>query len=194
MFYRKICCFLQSPVSLFCRERFYMFQVNENVIYGNHGVCRITDCGKLSISIADKDKMYYTLQPIYQNETVIYAPVDNCRIVMRYVMSKEDVEELIREIPDIETLWVVNERERELQYKTALKSCDCRELVKIIKTIYKRREARIQNGKKVTAIDERYYRMVADQLNGELAFVLNIDKDNVDSYISSRLHQEKIEN
>lgn len=164
-----------------------MFHVNDSIIYGNHGVCRITDCGRIAISMADKDRIYYTLQPIYQNETVIYAPVDNCKTVMRYVITKEEAENLIGDIPKIDSMWIVNEREREVLYKSALKTCDCRELVKIIKTIYQRKEARIQSGKKVTAVDERYFRMVEEQLYGELAFVLDIDKESVDSYITERI-------
>lgn len=164
-----------------------MFQVNDYIIYGSHGVCRITDVGTLSISIADKDKVYYTLQPVYQNETIIYAPVDNCRVVMRPVITKEEAEELIADIPMIETIWIANEREREVRYKETVKTCDCRELVKIIKTIYQRKEERIQSGKKVTAIDERYFRVVGDQLYGELAFVLDIEKENVETYISERI-------
>ena len=168
-----------------------MFQVNDLIVYGNHGVCKVEDVGTLSISMADKHKQYYTLRPVYQREAVIYAPVDNNKTIMRFVLSKEEVENLIQDIPNIESAWVGNERERETQYRTALQTCDCRELVKIIKTLYHRKKSRIQDGKKVTVVDEKYFRQAEEQLYGELAFALEMPKDEVGAYIADSIEQKK---
>ena len=167
-----------------------MFEVNDVIIYGNHGVCKIIDRGPLSISMADKEKEYYTLCPLYQSEAVIYVPVDGNKTVMRYVMSKEETEELIRDIPRLEANWSANEREREMQYRGAIKSCDCRELVKVIRTLYERRRSRMQNGKKATAVDEKYFKIAEEQLYQELAYVLKMKKDEVSPYIAECI-QEK---
>lgn len=167
-----------------------MFEVNDVIIYGNHGVCKIIDRGPLSISMADKEKEYYTLCPLYQQEAVIYVPVDGNKTVMRYVMSREETEELIRDIPRLEANWSSNEREREMQYRGAIKSCDCRELVKVIRTLYERRRMRLQNGKKATAIDEKYFKIAEEQLYQELAYVLKMKKDEVSPYLAECI-QEK---
>lgn len=167
-----------------------MFQVNDTVIYGNHGVCRITEIGTLSISMADKQKQYYTLRPVYQPSAVIYAPVENPKTLMRPVISKEEAENLIREVPGIDSVWIANEKEREHQYKAALQTCDCRELVKIIKTLYMRKAARIQNGKKVTAVDEKYFRLAEAQLYEELAYALGMEKSQIAPYISDCILQQ----
>lgn len=164
-----------------------MFQVNDVVIYGNHGVCRITAIGTLAMSMADRHKTYYTLRPVYQQTAVIYAPVDNPKTIMRKIISREEAEELIKEVPLIESVWIVNEKEREFQYKAALQTCDCRELVKIIKTLYLRKKSRIQNGKKVTAVDEKYFRLAETQLYEELAYTLQMEKEQVAPYITSCL-------
>ncbi len=166
-----------------------MFEVNDTVIYGNHGVCRITEIGTLSLSMADKQKQYYTLRPVYQPSAVIYAPVENPKTLMRPVISKEEAEQLIKEVPDIDSVWIANEKEREHQYKAALQTCDCRELVKIIKTLYMRKAARIQNGKKVTAVDEKYFRLAEAQLYEELAYALDMEKSQIAPYISDHVIQ-----
>lgn len=168
-----------------------MFQVNDLIVYGNHGVCKVENVGTLSISMADKQKQYYTLRPVYQHESVIYAPVDNNKTIMRFVLSKEEVEDLIQDIPNIESAWIGNEREREVQYRAALQTCDCRELVKIIKTLYHRKKSRIQDGKKVTVVDEKYFRQAEEQLYGELAFALEMPKDEVGAYIADSIEQKK---
>lgn len=72
-----------------------MFQVNDVVVYGNHGVCKIMDVGPLSMSLADKDTIYYTLCPVYQRETLFYAPVDNQKVLIRPLITKEEAEKLI---------------------------------------------------------------------------------------------------
>lgn len=168
-----------------------MFQENDAVVYGNKGVFRVTNVGKLSMGIADKDRIYYTLSPVYRPETVIYVPVDNEKVIMRQVVSKEEAEKLVREIPQIETVWITNEREREQQYKEVLRSGDCRELIKIIKTLYQRKRSRIQKGKKAMAVDERYFRQAEEQLYEELAFALEIGKDKVQTYIRKCLPKDK---
>lgn len=42
----------------------------------------------------------------------------------------------VEEIKDIEELWVSDEKTREITYKEAFRKHDCREYVRIIKTIY----------------------------------------------------------
>lgn len=168
-----------------------MFQVNDVVIYGHHGVCEITKIGTLEMPMADKKKLYYTLRPVYHKDSSVYAPVENRKIIMRPVISKETAEELIQHIPEIETVWIMNEKAREVQFKEALQTCDCEELVKIIKTLYQRKQQRLESGKKVTVVDEKYFRQAEEKLYEELAFVLDMDKNKVGQYISE--HMEALE-
>ena len=69
-------------------------------------------------------------------------------------------------------------------------SGNCRELVKIIKTLYNRKAARAQRGKRGTAVDERYFRMAEEQLYGELAYVLGMEKSAMPEYIARCIHEE----
>ena len=74
-----------------------MYKVDDLVVYGKNGVCRINGIGKIAIS--DSDRLYYTLVPVYKNEEVIYAPVENGKIVMRHIISREEAKALIKRIP-----------------------------------------------------------------------------------------------
>ncbi|MDD6207182.1 MAG: CarD family transcriptional regulator [Clostridiales bacterium] len=169
-----------------------MFQVNDIVVYGKHGVCKVTDVGTLSMSMVDKDELYYTLRPVYQKDAVIYAPIENNKTVMRSVISKQEAKKLINEIDDIETVRTGNEQEREAQYRVALRNCDCRELVKIIKTLYLKNKSRTKSGKKAMAVDERYFRLAENQLNEELAYVLGMNKEEVTDYIANCVSEKKV--
>ncbi len=165
-----------------------MFNVGEYVIYGSQGVCRVESIGPLELSGISKDKQYYTLSPIYQAESKVYAPVDNNKVVMRHILTKSEVEALIGRICDIDTIIVANDRLRETVYKEALHTCNCEDLIKIIKTIYIRKQDRIREGKKSTNSDERYLKLAESALYGEFALVLDMKRDEVESYITSSVN------
>ncbi len=81
-------------------------------------------------------------------------PADSEKIIMRYVISRQEAEQLIGEIDGMDMIPIDNERQREETLKKALRTCDTRQWVRVIKTINVRREKRLAQGKKVTAGDE----------------------------------------
>ena len=127
-----------------------MFQKDDFVIYGNNGVCIVKDIGPLDIPGIPSGRIYYTLVPYYSKDTQIFTPADSDKVVIRPLICKEAIMQLIEEIPDIELLWIKDEKQRETQYKETLRKCDCRELIRIIKTIYQRMQNRLAEGKKMT--------------------------------------------
>ncbi len=108
---------------------------------------------------------------------------------MRPVISRQEARKLVKEIPSIELLVITDEKKREERYKETMRTCDCREFVSIIKTIYTRKQERLAEGKKVTASDEKYFNMAEDKLYGELAIALGMEKCKVKEFI-----KEKVEN
>ncbi len=174
-----------------------MFQIGELIIHGTNGVCEVAEITKLSMPGADNDRMYYVLRPYYQKGGKIFSPVDSDKVLMRKVITKDEVEQLLEEMPTIGTLWVENERLRENQYKECVRTGDCRELVKIIKTLYTRKMDRMAQGKQVTSTDEQYLKIAEDSLYSEMAIALGIPRDKVKEYIISYLkkwdeEQEKL--
>lgn len=164
-----------------------MFETGTYIICGQHGVCRVEDVGTLKLSEASKDRTYYTLAQIYSRGGVVYVPADSDKIIMRPVISRKEAEALIDAMEEMEELWVENEKRREEVMKNALRTCDCKEWVRIIKTLYARKLARIAQGKKVTASDEKYLHAAEEYLYGELAVSLGMDKREVEQYIIDRI-------
>lgn len=130
-----------------------MFEIGEYIVYGVKGVCRIEDITHIDISGADKDRLYYVLAPVGDGSGRIYAPTDNQKITMRKVISREEADQLIEDMPKIEQLWVPDDRQREARYKEAMNTCDYRAWVSIVKTLYIRKQERTAQGKKITALD-----------------------------------------
>lgn len=160
-----------------------MFKVNDYVIYGSTGVCKVIGVGIPDMDYLKKDTEYYRLEAVYLKGSTIYTPVDSEKARIRPVLTKEEAEQLVGEIGSIEAVWSDNDKNREKEYKEAMLSNDCREWVKIIKTLFVRNKERKAEGKKITATDERYMHAAEENLYGELAISLGIPKDEVQQYI-----------
>ncbi len=163
-----------------------MFAIGDNVVYGSNGVCKIMNVGPLSFGGA-KDRLYYTMKPRYIKRSEIFSPTENNTMVMRKVMTKAEVDDFIRSIPDIKPLEIIEEKKRDQEYKQAVMTCDPATIISLMKTIRQRMEERIAEGKKVTASDSKYYHIAEDSLYGEFAISLDIEKDAVKDYIVSML-------
>ena len=160
-----------------------MFEVDGYIIYGGNGVCRVLDIGIPDINIADKKRQYYTLQQVYEKGSTIYTPVDNDKVIMRKIISKEEANDLINNIQSIEVLCFDDDAIPEEKYKEVMHKYDCKEWIKIIKTSYLRKEERLAEGKKGTAIDDKYLKMAEEYLYGEFAISLNMPKEQVKDFI-----------
>lgn len=168
-----------------------MYKKGEYIIYGHNGICRIDDITHLDIPGADRKRLYYVLTPLNTKGSRIYFPTDKENVHARRLMSEEDAWALLREIQDIDEIWVSNDKLREEKYKEALNSFDNRQWVGIIKTLYFRKQERIAQGKKMAAMDERYLKMAEDALYSEMAFVMGKEKDEIPSFIREYIERVK---
>ena len=119
-----------------------MFEKGDYIVYGATGICQVKEIGTLSMKAADKDRLYYTLEPLNSKGSSVYTPVDNTKVVIRRILSKKEAEQLICDIPHIEALWVENDKQREQVYRESARKCDCREWIRIIKERRLRRRMR----------------------------------------------------
>lgn len=161
-----------------------MFQIGEKIVYGSTGVCEVEDITRLQMEGVDKEKLYYLLVPLNEKRGRIYTPTDNKKVRMRKVLSKNEAQELVNGIDDMEQLDIAsNDKMKEEKYKEILKECDCHQFVRLIKTIYLRKQKLISMGKKLPVTDEKYLRKAEDSLYSELSVALDIDKDGMVNYI-----------
>lgn len=164
-----------------------MFQKGEYVVYGNVGVCEIIDITTIDSEDVPKDRLYYILHPYYQKGGKIFTPINNQKTIMRKIISKTEAIALIDSIFDIETLWIENDKMREEKYRECIKSCECREWIRIIKTLYLRKKERLAQGKKFTITDSKYLNQAEENLYSELSILLEIPKSEVKKYIEAKV-------
>lgn len=164
-----------------------MFEKGEYIVYGTSGVCEVTDIKNMDLKGIPKDKLFYVLTPYNQKSSTLFTQVDSTKTVMRKVLTKEQALELIDSMPEVEELYFANEKVREEKYKECIRSCDCEQCIRVIKTLYLRRDEKIAQGKKFAATDERYLKLAEDNLYSELSVALGMTKKEVQHYIEEKL-------
>lgn len=169
-----------------------MFKINELVVYGNEGVCRIEDVRNIDMAGIDNNKLYYILNPIYSPGKIVYAPIDT-KVIMRNVISSENALKLIDQIHEIDVEEINNTNLRELNdfYKSLINSHKCRDLFKLIRTVYAKEKDAAKNKKKLGQTDKNYMKVAEELLHGEFAAALGIPKDDVKNYIKNRVQEQK---
>lgn len=171
-----------------------MYKINDIVTYGTTGVCKIIDIRKQKIG--KKEMQYYILQPSFQKTATVYVPIANEALVAKIkpVMSKQEINILIKAMPEIGSEWIDDENKRAERFKEIINSCDKTEIVKLIKTIYFHQQALFSNGKKLRRMDEIFLQEAEALLYNEFATVLNIKPEEVLPMIIKELDWKKRQN
>ncbi len=169
-----------------------MFQPGEYIHHATSGLCRVDEITKLDLSGSDHDRLYYKLTPVDVRGSTVYTPVDNHKVAMRPVITTEQAKVLIQSIPSIEAFHSSDDKVREQMFKEAIHSVDCRDWVRVIKTLYERKQSRLSRGKKTTSTDEKYFRSAQDKLHGEIAFALGMRKEDVEGYIEKLILDDPV--
>ncbi len=167
-----------------------MFQVNDVIIYGAQGVCKIADMEQKTIGGVKKS--YFVLKPVNDKGSTIFVPVDNEHVLkkMRQLLTKDKIHKLIDSMPEENAVWVENENERKALYKNIIAKGDHLELVKMIKAIYAHKKEREAEGKRLHMSDERFFKDAEQILYNEFQYVLDLSgKDDLMAYIFERIEK-----
>ncbi len=166
-----------------------MYQEGDFVVKANNGVCRIDKIMHLDLPNVSRDKLYYLMIPQEDKSMKLYVPVEGKEDELRAVITEEEAWNLIRKIPKIEAAWIANDKLREQEYKEVIKSCQPELLVGVIKNIYHRKRLRSEQGKKSTAVDERYFKIAENTLYSELAFAVGKEKGEMQQLIAETINE-----
>lgn len=161
-----------------------MFTVGDYIVYGTDGICIVKDISQIDIPGAPSGRTYYLLSPVGVRESKIYSPVDNTKVVIRKIISKEEAAELLKKLDAIQEIPVTDDKVMEQQYKEMIASCDLMQLFSLVKTIRKKQNKRISEGKKITSTDDRYLRRAQEAICSELMLALDKDREEVLELVS----------
>ena len=164
-----------------------MFEKGAMVYYGTAGVCRVDDICKSPFDKND-ERMYYVLAPDnFDNGTIIYAPAEGGKVMLRALMTAGEADELLGALAALAPIEVVNEKHRREEYRNALKDGTPLSMGKIIKTIYVRKKNAVKMQKRMSDTDAEFDKIARRSLAGELAYVLNVTAAYSESMINTAM-------
>ena len=167
-----------------------MLAVGKMVMYGKNGVCRVNEI--VDKKIGRENRKYYVLEPAYKPGLTFFVPVgQEENLKMHSVLSADEIYELIHTMPALSELEIDDERRRREEFDALITGGDRKDLIRIIKTIYKIRQDRENNGKKLCAKDEQIYAQAQKILYDEFAVVLKIKPDQVVPMIINEIEVER---
>ena len=163
------------------------YEINDTILYGSQGVCKIT--GTVQKDFGGSIMDYYTLQPVYSDNSVIYVPMHNEALLrkMRRVLSSEEIYALIQAMPREEAFWIEDENKRKETCRDILSRGDRTELIRAIKALYLHQQELQEKGRKLHVSDERFLKDAEKMLYDEFALVLNIREEDVLPFIMEQI-------
>ena len=161
-----------------------MYKINDYVVY-RKDICKIKNIREKYYN----DEDYYILSSVTDPSLKINLPVSKGDILLRNLMSKDEVEEIIREIPNI-GLVETSDKFLEHEYRELMHSGTHRDLIKIIKTTYARNKERAESKRRIAEIDTTYFELAEKYLYNEFSIVLDLSFDDTKKYILDKVEKQ----
>ena len=154
-----------------------MYKINDYLVYGKD-VCKVEKIEEKKFNNED----YYLLRPLKNKTLKISAPVSDKANKIRELISKKELEKLIKKIPEISII-TTDDKFIENEYKKLLSTGTHEDLIKIIKTTYLRNKKRLDNNKKIAEKDKNYFELAEEYLYNEFSVVLGKNFEETKDYI-----------
>ena len=164
-----------------------MFKIGEKIVNRSGKVCEVVDIEEADYGVGLKT--YYVLSPCFTNNNslVLHTPVEQ-ESTLRKVMNKDDVEQLILSIPDIEVIWITNPKIRKTKFKELYISGEPKEILRLIKSFVKKKDEFKNDKKTLSFTDENFLTEIKTNLYYEISLALNLSFEQVDELISNKLN------
>ncbi len=147
-----------------------MYKVNDIVVY-RRDVCKIVGKHRSDFT----GEQCYLLVPYEKQDGSVkmQVPVANKGGHLRNLITKEEIDQLIKETPDIQRL-ANKPANMKSQYAALMKTNNVADLVCIIKTSYSRNKARREANKRMATVDDEYLQKAEKYLYAEIAVAMGM--------------------
>ena len=152
-----------------------MYQKNQYVVYGSHGVCLIADIEEKNID--HKAVQYYVLEPLSRSGAMYYVPIHNAVAVgkIRLPLTREMILSMTQ--AQGQDVWIAEENQRRLRYRELLGNTDPVALCCMVRRLHQHRQEQLELGRKFHVNDANFLKDAELLLVAEFAFVLGIDQE-----------------
>jgi len=165
-----------------------MYQTGDTVMHPSEGVCTIVDVRSIRFSGNDY-RDYYVLRPSMEKGSgTVYLPVTRGDIVLRRLLSRQDILNMIHNSSDYTGLWSDDNRVRKDRFTAILREGNYAKLIRMICEIHEHAALRIAEGKKLPSTDEHILSEAERLLHQEFAYVLKMSLEDTVQFILKELN------
>ena len=164
------------------------YSVGECVVYKSNGICLIKDVQQRKFAGTVRD--YYVLEAVFDRHSTWYVPTDSAELVssMDHLLSVDEIDTLIDRVErEEDDPWDDDYRRRTEAFGAIIKGGDRAKILALLKSLSLRKEEAEKNRRKLYVSDERILHSAEKMITEEFSYVLGIRRDEVASYIISRV-------
>lgn len=164
-----------------------MYQLGERVVYGIHGVCQVVAVEQRRVD--RKNLTYLALEPAGHGGSRFLIPAHNeaAMAKLRKILSAAEMEALLQEDGLHEGNWIPIESQRKQAYRELTAGADRRDILQMLCTVYRHKEAQFAAGKKVHQCDENFLRDGEKLIAGEIAVVMDLEYPQALAYLRQKV-------
>lgn len=161
-----------------------MYQKDDYVNYGAHGVCKIEDIRMMDFHAGAGMQNYYVVRPLNQEGATFYLPADNPKVQerMRPILTQEEIDGIILSVRDEKMPWIPDRKLRLTQFQKILSGRDERELLLLASCLHRQL---MEKG--LPSSELEILRRVERMIEQEFAFSLDMNTMNIGQYIREKL-------
>lgn len=164
-----------------------MYQPEDKVVYGIHGVCVVVGT---ELRTVDRKKVeYFVLEPVDQPGTRYYVPMHNPNATakLRPLLDATSLIALLHSEEAQRDAWIQDENQRKQRYRELINGGDRAALLSMIGSLHRHKEQLAAQGRKFHLCDENFLRDAEKLLNAEFSQVLGIEPGRVGEFIIQNL-------
>ena len=153
-----------------------MFSIDDKIIYGATGVCRIENI--IENELTGTVREYYVLRPVDTDKSIIYVPVDNEKLTsrMRAIPSANELKSMVKNSDNEQIEWIDNHMRRSEVFHEILNEGEIPRVLVLFRTLNARSVMMSKENKHLPKSDERIYKECQKLLCSEFSAILDIEQ------------------
>lgn len=164
-----------------------MFEIGELVVYGVHGVCRVTEMREQTVG--GKKQKYLVLKPVNSKATEYFVPTGNPAAMAKLfpLATREKLEALLASEEIRTSVWIPDENRRKQVYREMISGGSREKLMQAVFTLYQQKAIQKAAGRRLHMCDEGFLHDAEKRLAEEIENVMELDAPEAIAYLREKL-------
>ena len=155
-------------------------------MHPSEGVCSIEALKYMDFS--SNVHIYYVLKPVSEKgSSTVYLPVARGNLVLRRILNRDAIVQLIHEAAHHESIWIEDNKQRKEIFTRLLSEGCYVKIIRLIVELHEQQLLREKEGKKLSATDQAILDQAERRLHQEFSYGLHMTLEETVSFIRKNL-------